>query len=222
MRPFDVRSIVGSMAVVVAIAGCAGGAAAPSAPSPIAGGSGPAGTGGSANATATCNQLTKADVQPLLADPIATVAVTAAGTDGDGQQCVFGTANSGGAIDVVVLGGSDAAPAYAADVQGLGKAVDVAGIGDRAARDKDDGSDSITSMKGDLYCAVSMGGADGIPGVAAMEQAAGYTSDIGDPAYAAIANALGTLCNRIYGSGNTTPDLSSLTAASASPSAPWA
>ncbi len=221
MHRLTVRSIVGSVAIVVAIAGCAGGSAAPSAPPPAAGGSGPSATGGTGNATATCNLLTKADVQPLLVDPITTVTVTAAGTDSDGQQCVFGTANSSGAIDVLVLGGSDAVPAYAADVQGLASPVDVPGIGDKAVRDKNHGTDSITSMKGGLYCAVSTGGADGMPGVAALEKAAGYTSNIGDPAYAAIATALGTLCNRIYGSGNTTPDLSSLQApAAASPSAP--
>ena len=226
---------VGLLAVIVAIAGCGGGTGnatlRPPAPAVSdAGGSSsggqaasaaPQASPGSAGGTAvTCNQLTKADVQPLLVDPITTITVTAAGIGGEGQQCVFGTANSSGAIDVLVLGGSDAAPAYASDVQGLGSPVDVPGIGDKAVRDKDHGTDSITSMKGDLYCAVSTGGADGMPGVAALEKAAGYTSNIGDPAYAAIADALGTLCNRIFGSGNTTPDLSGLSSASASPASP--
>ena len=225
MHRVNVRSIIGSVAVAIAIGACGGGQIGQGVPAPAGSGGGAsaaleaeggATTAGTGPGKATCSQLTKADVQPLLADPITTVTVTAAGTDGDGQSCVFGTANSDGVIDVVVLGGSDAAPAYASDVQGLADPVDVPGIGDKAARDKGDNTDSIAALKGDAYCSVSGGG---IPGVAALEQAAGYTSNIGDAAYATISAALGTLCNRIYGSGNTTPDLSSLTAA-APPSAP--
>ncbi len=215
MHRVNVRSIIGSITVAIAIAACGGGGTALTAPTPADPGAGASATGGTGGGSARCSQLTKADVQPLLADPITTVNVTAAGTDGEGQSCVFGTVNSDGAIDVVVLGGTDAASGYTADVQGLANPVQVPGIGDKAARDKGDNTDSITSLKGDIYCSVSTGGADGIPGVAALERAAGYTSDIGDAAYATIAAALGTLCNRIFGSGNTTPDLSSLAAAAA-------
>jgi hypothetical protein len=51
--------------------------------------------------------------------------------------------------------------------------------------------------------------------VGQLEEAAGATGTIGNKAYAEIAAALGTVCNRVYGSGNTTPDLSGLTAAAA-------
>jgi hypothetical protein len=44
-------------------------------------------------------------------------------------------------------------------------------------------------------------------GIAQLEDAAGHTSNIGDKAYAELAAAIGTLCNRVLGSGNTTPDL---------------
>ncbi len=50
-------------------------------------------------------------------------------------------------------------------------------------------------------------------------EAAGDTNNIADSAYQTVAIALGTLCNRIYGSGNTTPDLSSLLAMDAAASA---
>jgi hypothetical protein len=67
---------------------------------------------------------------------------------------------------------------------------------------------------------VSLGTDEGVPGVAQLEEAAGGTSNIGEAANGIIAAALGTLCNRIYGSGNTTPDLSALGSASASPTSP--
>ena len=69
-------------------------------------------------------------------------------------------------------------------------------------------------MKGTTYCSVNPQ-ADEIPGVSQLEEAAGATSDIGDRAYREIAAALGTVCNRIYRSGNTKPDLTGLAAAAA-------
>lgn len=58
-----------------------------------------------------------------------------------------------------------------------------------------------------------------MPGVSPLEEAAGDTTHIAESAYQEVADALGTLCNRIYGSGNTTPDLSGLLAADAAASA---
>jgi hypothetical protein len=233
---------VGLVAVVFAIAGCGGGtgSATLQPPAPAVSDAGGASSGGqaasgassggqaasaapqaspgSAGGTAvTCNQLTKADVQPLLVDPITTVTVTAAGIDGEGQQCVFGTA-SDGAVDVLVLSGDLATTGYAQEVQGMTKPVSVPGVGDKAARDT--GDDQPDSIKGDVFCAVSLGADEGVPGVAALQEAAGGTSNIGETANGIVAAALGTLCNRIYGSGNTTPDLSGLGSASASPTSP--
>ncbi len=226
------RASVGLVAVVLAIAGCGGGTgnatlqpAGPAA-SDAGGASGgppassapqasPGGVGGTA---VTCNQLTKADVQPLLVDPIANVSVSAAGVDGEGQQCVFDTGDSGHAVDVLVLSGSLATSGYAQDVQAMAKPVGVPGIGDEASRDTNDSS--VDAIRGDIYCSVSLAASNDVPGVAQLEEAAGGTSNIGDRADGIIAAALGTLCNRIYGSGNTTPDLSGLGSASASPTSP--
>ena len=159
-----------------------------------------------------CNQLTKAQVQPLLANTITDVKVTAAGTDAEGQQCVFSAPDGTGAIDVLVLSGTDAQQAYAGAIKAETHGpVSVPGVGDKASRDAGDGQ--IDSMKGDLYCAVSLGSSGDMPGIGKLEQAAGGTTHIAESAYAAMAAALGTLCNRIYGSGNTTPDLSTLTGA---------
>lgn len=159
-----------------------------------------------------CKQLTKDQVQPLLANTITDVKVTAAGTDGEGQQCIFSAPDGTGAIDVLVLGGADAQQAWAGAIKAESHGpVAVPGVGDKASRDTGDGE--IDSMKGDFYCAVSLGSSGDMPGIGKLEQAAGGTTHIAESAYAVMAAALGTLCNRIYGSGNTTPDLSVLTGA---------
>jgi hypothetical protein len=177
---------------------------------------------------ATCSQLTKAEIQPLLADPITKVTVKAP-TDAQytlgsakkvGQQCTYAVASTDSALAVTVIGGPVAAKAYAADVQGLGgKPVKVSGVGDKAVRAHVDangavGTSQFTSLKGNTYCSVEPQ-ADEIPGVSQLEEAAGATADIGDKAHSEIAAALGTVCNRVYGSGHTKPDLSGLTAAAA-------
>ena len=121
---------------------------------------------------------------------------------------------------MTVIGGPFAAKAYANELSGFaGKPVAVRGIGARAARARVDADGAaataeLISLKGSTYCAV-VPQTDAIPGVAKLEEAAGDTADIGNAAYAEIAAAVGTLCNRIYGTGNTNPDLSQLTAAAA-------
>ena len=164
-------------------------------------------TGGT---TVTCKQLTKEQVQPLMVYPITDVKVTAAGTDAEGQQCIFDGNNGDGTIDVMVLGKPDGVPAYAASIKAESHGpVDVPGVGDKASRETGDGE--INAIKGDVYCSVTVGSNGDVPGIGKLEQAAGGTTHIAESAYAAEAAALGTLCNRIYGSGNTRPDLSMLT-----------
>ena len=76
----------------------------------------------------------------------------------------------------------------------------------------------VLMLKGKTYCSVSP--QDGaIPGEAQLEEASGDTAGIGNKAYAEIAAAIGTVCNRIFGSGNTTPDLTGLTQAGAAAAA---
>lgn len=172
------------------------------------------GSSGGGNAAATCKQLTYADVQPLVVDPITKVAVTtASASDNNGQRCVWGTSSTSDAMAITVLSGNDAKNMFSSDVQSI-TAVSLPGVGDKAARDGSHSSDLVTSMKGDLYCGVTPG--DGaVPGIAQLEDAAGNSSKIGDKAYAEQSAAVGTLCNRIYGSGNTTPDLADLKASGA-------
>lgn len=187
----------------VLLAGCSGAPRADAASAAAATGDTASAIGGT---KVRCNQLTKEQVQPLLANTITDVKVTAAGTDAEGQQCIFSAPDGTGAIDVLVLGGPDGKPAYASH-----GSVDVPGVGDQASRQPGDGE--VEAIKGDVYCSVSLGSSGDMPGIGKLEQAAGGTTHIAESAYAAMAAALGTLCNRIYGSGNTAPDLSMLTGA---------
>jgi hypothetical protein len=231
-------SLVGAVAMTTAAAfvltGChsssKGAAATSAAPgaaaASLAGGSAPAAAqqslsasiGGSAKAS--CKQLTDAEVQPLTIDKIVKDDITAAnlGADTPGQQCVFSGADGAGSVDVLVTAGPQAAPGYASEIAGYSDGVvAVPGIGDKASREKGDGQ--VVALKGDVYCSVSLGSGDQVPGLGPLMEAAGGTTHIAESAYQTTAEALGTLCNRIYGSGNTTPDLSSLVAADAAASA---
>jgi hypothetical protein len=178
-----------------------------------------------------CSQLTKAQVQPLIVNPITKVtvkAVTAEQYTGStkriGQECVFAAGSSDSeALLVTVIGGPIAARAYAADVEGLSGAVAVRGVGSKAVRAPVDAkgaaaTTTLSALKGTTYCSVSPGDGD-VPGEAQLEEAAGASPDIGNKAYAEIASAVGTVCNRIFGSGKTTPDLTGLTQAGAAAAA---
>jgi hypothetical protein len=177
-----------------------------------------------------CSQLTKSQVQPLIVNPITKVTVKAVtgerytgSTKRIGQECIF-AAGSGDseALTVTVITGPAAARAYAGDVQGLSP-VSVPGIGSKAVRGRVDAKGAaattmLSALKGQTYCSISPGDGD-IPGEGQLEEAAGDTADIGNKAYAEIADAIGTVCNRIFGSGNTTPDLTGLTQAGAAAAA---
>jgi hypothetical protein len=185
----------------------------------------------SADASKTgCSQLTKAQIQPLLAHPITKVtvkAVTALQYTGStkrvGQECIFAAGAVSEALTVTVVNGPVSANAYTGDLQGLDGAVAVHGVGTKAARAPVDANGAaatttLSALKGTTYCSVSPGDGE-IPGEAQLEEAAGGTSDIGNKAYAEIAAAVGTVCNRIFGSGKTTPDLTALTQAGAAAAA---
>ncbi|MEO7125934.1 MAG: hypothetical protein ABI382_08765 [Nakamurella sp.] len=158
-----------------------------------------------------CSSVTKADAQALMTDPITTVTNSAFGLlpNPDGQNCAFNA--DGASLNITVFPDADQLLNYAAGVKEFAKPVSVPGIGDRAARDGAEESGAMISVKGGIVCSVSASD-ENIPGVGKLDLAAGGTNNIGDANYAIIAAALGTLCNRIYGSGNTTPDLGGLRA----------
>jgi hypothetical protein len=157
---------------------------------------------------ATCKQLPKSQIQPLLSVPIGKVTVTPALQTG--QQCVYSGTGSGDGddIDVLVFNGSQAKPEFQQEVKGWGPKVAVKEVGDKAYRKK--GDYQIDSIKGSELCSVSVGSDESDPGVSALE--VNGTSDIPESANAIIASALGTICNRLYGKGNTKPSLQGLSA----------
>jgi hypothetical protein len=216
MFRFERAGSVGLIAAAVILAGCSGGSGGAGG-SPAAGSS--SGTSSSAASdasvvptggmTATCKQLTFDPVQPLLDAPITNVVVTAAGLSGGGQECRFEAADPAVSIAVTVIGGSDGTAEYDSDVSGFPSPAPLPGVGDQAMWDKGDESASFAALKGDVYCSVEVSAED-VPGVGALMDTANNTLRIGDANYAIISAALATLCNRIYGSGSTTVDLSGL------------
>jgi hypothetical protein len=137
------------------------------------------------------------------------VSVSSAGDDGTGQQCDFaGGVDDLNVIDVLVLSGSSATTEYS-DVSEGG--VSVPGVGDKAVRAP--GEISVNALHGDTYCSVSVGDPGDVPGIADFETANEGSSDIPDAIADPAAAALGTLCNRIFGTGTTTPDLAAVASA---------
>jgi hypothetical protein len=165
----------------------------------------------------TCQQLTLQQVQPFIGEKLThdTVQFEDLG-NATGQDCRFSGASGEISIDISVFKGSGAADAYNGEVANESDGqVDVPGVGDKASRDK--GSAELNALKGDVYCSTGVG--NELPAIGILESAANGTTNIGEDYYQEAAIAIGTLCNRIFGSGNTTPDLSKLLAAAAAASA---
>lgn len=172
----------------------------------------------------TCSQVTKAQVQPLLVAAITTATTSVppvgeTGPGGTGQRCTFATADSAQAVSILVIGGKYAENFYQSQVQSMAQAVSVPGVGTKAIRDASHSSTAVTAERSGVVCVVDTSGADQLPGVAALEKAAGDSNRIGDSNWVQVAAALGTLCNVVFGSGNTSPDFSGLKAAAATASA---
>ena len=202
------------IATVVVLAGCSGSGGTPTAVSsngPISSTAPDASAVPAGGTTATCTQLTIDEAQPLLNVPLKTVHVTPAGLSGGGQECRFVGADESDYVDVIVIGGSEGPLEYANDVQGFPSPAPLPGVGDKAMWDSNNESSSFAALKGDVYCSVE-GEDENVPGVGALMDAANNTLRIGDANWKIIANAMATLCNRIYGSGDTTVDLSGLSA----------
>ena len=168
--------------------------------------------------TATCKQLTAADVQALQVDKIIRVRVIDnAPSYGKGtQQCLFDVADASGSLAVLVASGQLASSLYATDTSSASKAVSVPGVGDKAFRDADSDSPALSAMHAGEYCHVDTSDPGSVPGADRLYVANGHHANIGDAAFAILAAALGTVCNRVFGSGSTTPDLRALAAVPAS------
>jgi hypothetical protein len=170
---------------------------------PVLSGNGSASASGKSSGAATCKQLTKGQVEPLITTPITKVKVTKA--EQTGQQCVYSGASGGQAIDVLILKGETKAQ-FKVDTRDLDHKVAVPGVGDKAYRAE--GDYQIEALGGGEYCSVSVGEEDTVPGVAALE--VNGSADIPESDNQIVARALGTLCNRLFKKGSTTPSLAGL------------
>lgn len=213
MHRFARAGVIGLIGGALLLTGCSasGATTAPGTTSgPIAGGStvGPGESAtGQGGTTATCTQLTAAEAQPLIVDQITNVTTTPYGLHGTGQECRFDTTDDSASVDVTVDGGDDGTAEYDATV--FANPVPLPGVGDKAMWDSNDESNEFAAIKGTVYCSVEVD-AENVPGVGHLMDEVNNTIRIGDANYMILAAAAATLCNRIYGSGDTTIDLSGL------------
>ena len=208
-------SVIGLIAGAFLLGGCSasGATTAPGTSSSQVGGGSTVGPGESATGqggtSATCTQLTAAEAQPLVVDQITGVTVTPFGLDDSGQECRFDTTAGSDSVDVTVVGGDAGTQEYDGTVQGFASPAALPGVGDHAMWDSNDESNEFAAIKGTVYCSVEVD-AENVPGVGHLMDEVNNTIRIGDANYVILAAAAATLCNRIYGSGDTTIDLSGL------------
>lgn len=154
----------------------------------------------------TCAQLTAADVQPLMTGKVNGTKVSAVGVGGKGQQCVF-SAVGDQAVDVIVAPADDQAFGYEAAKKHADKPVPLPGIGDEAYREA--GAGDPYAKHGNVFCTVSTASTVQFPG-ASTKLILNGSNHVTEAQNTVLATALGTLCNRLFGTGNTTVDLSGL------------
>ena len=157
-----------------------------------------AAAGASAAPIDPCALLTTADVQPFFSVRIATqLPGPIPGT------CEWAANDNPGGVetslDVSVTTGQDALFAWSIASE-PGPETMFSGVGDQAEHYP--GSPDFVSISGDVSCKISSEGSAHLAGKMDYPAAA-----IPDAAATRIAQAYGTLCNRIYGSGPTTPTL---------------
>lgn len=163
------------------------------------------------NTTATagaaiCSTLTPDDVQYFLADPAQGPTLEDLGTGNGGQRCIFNNADEDQTVEVDVVATSDPVLGFAAAKAQEPNAVPVAGVGDQAFRAPDDYTPTAEGSGITCFVTASI---DQIPAASAMI-VDGHSITLTAPQQDAVATALGTICNRLFGSGSTTPDLSML------------
>lgn len=180
---------------------CAMGCSSSSSPASGAGG----GDGGTPKVT--CSQLKAADVQGLMTATVAGVQISVVGTGDDGQQCVFHDADSEQAVDIIVVPADDPYVGYDASKSLATNPVALSGIGDEAFRAT--GDIEPYAKHGNVMCTVSSASVVEFPGVSGLVMN-GMTPTFTEQQNTIIADALGTVCNRLFGVGNTTPDFSGL------------
>ena len=215
MHRFARAGVIGLIGGALLLTGCSasGATTAPgTSSSPIAGGStvGPGESAtGQGGTTATCTQLTAAEAQPLIVDQITDVTVTPTVSTTLARSADSTPPTTATRSMSPSTAATPARQEYDGTVQGFANPVALPGVGDTAMWDSNDESNEFAAIKGTVYCSVEVD-AENVPGVGHLMDEVNNTIRIGDANYMILAAAAATLCNRIYGSGDTTIDLSGL------------
>jgi hypothetical protein len=160
----------------------------------------PAATGASGAPIDPCTKLTKADVQPLFTVPIATAlpsVLNTATTKGCTWSAADGSAET--SIALLVRTGGDASFEWTEATSG--NPVKFSGVGDQAEHIS--GISDFVSIKSGVVCSITTLGRTHLAPLAGLT----YNSQqlLSDTDATTAAQQFGTLCNKVYGSGNTTP-----------------
>ena len=197
------------LAAAIAPAACSTGASVPASSGPLTAGvppsvaasgalaSGGTSTGGD-SALDPCTRLTKADVQPFFDIPVVT---ELPGPTPLGLLCEFAANDAPGGVstslDIDIQTGPDATLRWQVATTGGGQTM-FSGVGDQAEHLP--GAPDFLAIKGDVVCGITTVGWTHLAGKAAYQP-----GSIPDAVATQIAQSYGTLCNKIFGSGNTTP-----------------
>lgn len=158
-----------------------------------------------------CQALTKADVQPFFTAAVVT-ALPAIMTSDLEKSCEFAPTNKTSSLLVDYLVGDNAQTKLLLHRQPGGDSVAVPGIGDGASHPQDDPS-LLFSWKGSgstaAVCTVTTTGSQ-------FGLVPDPDTTLSDAQATRVDQQYGTLCNKLYGSGNTTPTVPKVSIASPS------
>jgi hypothetical protein len=162
---------------------------------------------GGDNAYNPSTKLTKADVQPFFTVPIEMKRET--DLTGQAAGCLFSTSEDDGPrLQIVTVTGPQADSFYSGNASQDGvPGVPLAGVGEKAIREAKDVW--VYAMNGGVFCMIHGERGGGTAKFVGLKKY-GRSDAIPDAIAQPVATQLGTLCNKIYGSGNTTPSFSGL------------
>ncbi|MET3807711.1 hypothetical protein ABIB25_004738 [Nakamurella sp. UYEF19] len=163
-------------------------------------------TGPARPAIDPCRALTKADLQPFFTVPVATSLPSPIKSDST-LGCEWAAADGGGlstSMDMLVVVGQDGQDRWNLATE-TGHPELISGIGDHAGHLA--GNPDMFAIKGTgahaVWCGVTSLGWKELAGKKDLPD----VQNIPDSAASAIAAQYGLLCNRIFGSGNTSPTM---------------
>jgi hypothetical protein len=220
-------------AVGVSIAGCSSSLPSPSAVGAAAGQNQPAAeqnqettdqettdqatTGQSDTGVDPCQKLTTADVQPYVTVGLPAQGAPMAASAGDYLGCEW-RQGLGTAVDVLVITGQDGQDKWDLAQQTGGGGEAISGIGDKAEHLP--GNTDMWAIKGSgasaIWCGVTTIGWKELAGKKDLAD----VSNIPDATASSIAEQYGLLCNKVFGSGTTTPTMTVAAPTSTSPAGP--